>query len=87
MTFSHLFAGEALAVQHGNLALGAVDRFVDQVELDLELLALFDLRAIGIERRLHVFGLRTGSCLLGGFAVRRAPICARIARSSLMISL
>jgi hypothetical protein len=34
-------------VQHGDLALGAADRVVNQVELDLELLALLDLGTIG----------------------------------------
>jgi hypothetical protein len=50
----HLVAGEALAVQGGDLLLGAVDGVVDQVELDLELLALLDLRAISLQQRLRV---------------------------------
>ncbi|MGY4257035.1 hypothetical protein ACVI1L_004103 [Bradyrhizobium sp. USDA 4516] len=51
MTLAILLAVEALAVQHGDLALGAADRVVNQVELDLELLALFDLRTVGLEQR------------------------------------
>jgi hypothetical protein len=46
----HLLAVKALAVQDGDLALGAVDRIMDQVELDLELLALLDLCAIGFQQ-------------------------------------
>ena len=50
----HFVAVEALAVQHRDFALGAVDGVVDQVELDLQLLALFDLGAVGFE---HAPGL------------------------------
>src|SRR6185437_10551182 len=53
----HLVAVKALAVQDGDLALGAVDRVVDQVELDLELFALLDLGAIGFEQRACLCGL------------------------------
>jgi hypothetical protein len=35
-------------MQHRDFALGAVDGVMDQVELDLELLALFDLGAVGL---------------------------------------
>ena len=48
----HFLAVKALAVQHGDFALGAADGVVDQVELDLELFALFDLGAIGFQQRL-----------------------------------
>ena len=48
----HFLAVEALAVQHRDFPLGAADRVVNQVELDLELLALLDLGAIGFEQRM-----------------------------------
>ena len=47
----HLLAIEALAVQHRDLALGAVDRVVNEIELDLELFALLDLGAVGFDHR------------------------------------
>ncbi len=72
----HLVAAEALAVQHRDLALGAVDGFVDQVELDLQLFALLNLRAIGIERRLHIFHLYWGRLRDRFAAVRRRHLCA-----------
>ena len=49
----HFLAVEALAVQDCDFALGAVDGVVNQVELDLELLALLDLGAIGFQQRLR----------------------------------
>ena len=48
----HFLAVEALAVQHRDFPLGAVDGVVDQVEFDLELLALLDLGAIGFQQRM-----------------------------------
>ena len=48
----HFLAVETLAVQHRDFALGAGDGVVDQVEFDLELLALLDLGAIGFQQRL-----------------------------------
>ncbi len=41
----HFLAIEALAVQDRDLLLGLVDGVVNQIEFDLELFALFDLRA------------------------------------------
>ena len=46
----HFLAVEALAVQHRDFPLGAADGVVDQVDFDLELLALLDLGAIGLEQ-------------------------------------
>jgi hypothetical protein len=65
----HFIAVETLAVQHRDLALGAIDGVVDQVKLDLELLALFDLGAVGLEQglRLRHFAI---DCFFGRF--RRA---------------
>ena len=48
----HFLAVEALAVQHRDFPLGAVDGVVNQVELDLEFFALLDLGAIGFQQRL-----------------------------------
>ena len=48
----HFIAVEALAVQHRDFPLGAVDGVVNQIELDLELFALLDLGAIGLEQRM-----------------------------------
>ena len=48
----HFLAVEALAVQHRDFPLGAADGVVDQVEFDLEFLALLDLGAVGFEQRL-----------------------------------
>ena len=67
----HLLAVKALAVQDGDLALGAVDGVVDQVELDLELLALLDLGAIGFQQRVR----------LGDFACDRSCRGSRPSRS------
>ena len=86
----HLLAVEALAVQHRDLALGAADRVMDQVELDLELLALLDLGAIGFQQRLRFRDLAVDRAFesLGrrALAAAGAAIWARIARSSAMIS-
>ena len=48
----HLVAAEALAVEDGDFLLGAVDGVVNEIELDLQLLALFDLCAIASEQLL-----------------------------------
>ena len=48
----HFLAVEALAVQDRDFALGAVDGVVNEVELDLEFLALLDLGAIGFQQRM-----------------------------------
>jgi len=59
-------------VQHRDLALGAVDGVVDQVELDLEFFALLDLGAVGLEQRMRFRDLaRDGG--FRGFLHRRAP--------------
>ncbi|MET3160923.1 hypothetical protein ABIF34_007948 [Bradyrhizobium japonicum] len=62
----HLAAVEALAVQRRNFALGAVDGVVDEVELDLQLLALLDLRPVGVEH-----GARLGKLMGRGSVDRR----------------
>ena len=85
----HFLAVKAGAVQGCDFALGAVDRVVNQVELDLELRALLDLGAIGFQQRLGICGLARD--IRGDEPHRRAAwpkpaICARIARSSDMIS-
>jgi hypothetical protein len=67
-------------MQHRDLALGAVDGIVDQVELDLELFALLDLGAVGFQKRMRFRDLARSALLEG------LPIWARIARSSDMIS-
>ena len=59
----HFLAVEALAVQHRDFALGAVDGVVDQVELDLELLALLDLGAIGFQQRMRFGNLARDAAL------------------------
>src|SRR5581483_12437516 len=48
----HLLAIEARAVQYGNFALGAGDGVMNQVEFDLEFLALLNLGPIGFEQRI-----------------------------------
>ncbi len=49
----HFLAVKALAVQNVAISrLGAVDRVVNEIEFDLELLALFDLGAVGFQQRL-----------------------------------
>src|SRR5262249_17496701 len=48
----HFFAAEALAVQDRDLLLGPIDRIMDQVELDFQLLALLDLGTIAFQKRL-----------------------------------
>ena len=58
----HFLAAEALAVQHGDFALGAVDGVVDQIEFDLELLALLDLGPIGFEHRVGVGDFAVDRC-------------------------
>ena len=86
----HFLAVKALAVQRRDFALGAVDGVVDQVELDLELLALFDLGAIGFQQRVGLGDLaRDDPPVSVAAALRVGPapaIWARIARSSAMIS-
>ena len=52
VNLGHFLAVETLAVQNRDFPLGAADGVVDQVEFDLELLALLDLGAIGFEQRL-----------------------------------
>ena len=66
-------AVEAAAVQQRDFLLGLADRVVDQVELNLEFFALFDLRAIGLNHCGHIFSCAAdGRSLLarrtGGFA-------------------
>jgi hypothetical protein len=39
-------------VKHGDFLLGAVDGIVNEIEFDLQLLALFDLRALASEQLL-----------------------------------
>ena len=89
----HFLAVEALAVQHRDFALGAVDRVVDQVELDLELLALLDLCAIGFQHRPGFGDFAVDRCSDALSAHHRSvagggkrAIWARMARSSFMIS-
>ena len=53
----HFLAVETLAMQHRDFPLGAVDGIGNQVKLDLELLALFDLGAIGFKQRVGRGGL------------------------------
>jgi len=48
-----------------DLALGAADRVVDQVELDLELLALLDLGAVGFQHRLGLGDLAQSRWIAG----------------------
>ena len=85
----HFIAVEALAVQHRDFTLGAVDGIVNQIELDLELFALLDLGAIGLQQRLRT---RRSAALAGSAAAPAAApwpgaaIWARMARSSFMIS-
>src|SRR3954454_7777683 len=62
----HFAAVEALAMQCRDLALGAVDGVVDEVELDLQLLALLDLRPVSIEH-----GTGFGELVGGGGVDRR----------------
>ena len=84
----HFLAVEALAVQHRDFTLGAGDGIVDQVEFDLQFLALLDLRAVGFEQRMGSATSRDTDSPIVLFAAlgRGAAIWARIARSSLMIS-
>ena len=58
----HFLAAEALAVQHRDFPLGAVDGVVDQIEFDLELLALLDLGPIGLEHRMGVGDFAVDRC-------------------------
>ena len=46
----HFLAVEALAMQNGNFALGSGNGIIDQVEFDLQLLALLDLGPIGFKQ-------------------------------------
>ena len=48
----HFIAAEALAVKDGDFLLGAGDGVVNKIEFDLQLFALFDLRAIAAEQLL-----------------------------------
>ena len=84
----HFAAVEAFAVQGGDFALGAVDGVVNEVELDLELFALFDLGAIGFQQRLGFGNLARDLASATRHRAWPAPaaIWARIERSSLMIS-
>ena len=74
----HFIAVEALAVQDRDFPLGAVDGIVNQVEFDLELLALLDLGAIGFEHRMRIGDLAADR--LG--RLRLAPRCCGPARPS-----
>jgi hypothetical protein len=61
-------------VQHRDFALGAVDGVVNEVEFDLELFALFDLRAVGFKQRLglgNLFRHRVADAFHGGAAALR----------------
>src|ERR1700677_1537337 len=70
----HFLAVETVAVQNRDFALGTADRIIDEIEFDLELLALLDLGAIGFEQHLGFSSLARqrladGSCchaLAGG---------------------
>src|SRR5258705_12020629 len=50
----HFVAVKTLAVQNRDLPLGAVDGVVNEIEFDLEFLALLDLGAIGFKQRLRI---------------------------------
>ena len=84
----HFLAVETLAVQHRDFALGAADGVVNEVEFDLEFLALLDLGAIGFEQRMGLGDSRaTDAPMVSVAAPRTVPaIWARMARSSVMIS-
>ena len=84
----HFLAVEALAVQDRDFPLGAADGIVNQVEFDLELLALLDLGAIGFKQRMRFGDLAVDRRADGlRSALLPAPaIWARMARSSAMIS-
>ena len=73
----HFLAAEALAVQHSDFPLGAVDGVIDQIEFDLEFLALLDLGPIGLEHRVGVGGLAVDRCPdLPGDPARRGHLAA-----------
>ena len=71
----HFLAVEALAVQHRDFPLGAADGVVNQVEFDLELLALLDLGAIGFEQRMGFGGLRATIDVADGLRCRAVAGC------------
>src|SRR5262249_16005738 len=87
----HLWALEAGHVHGRKLALGLADRFVDDVELLLELLRFGDLRLVGLEHPLgHFLGRRRDGAQRAdlaqqlGMTERRLPIrppCRRHAAS------
>ena len=62
-------------MQRCDFALGAIDGVVDEVELDLQLLALLDLRSVGVEH-----GTRFGE-LVSRRGVDRRHGCAAGQRS------
>src|SRR5665213_2020785 len=65
----HFLAIETVAVQNRDFPLGAAYGIVNEVEFDLELFALLDLRAIGFDQRTGFGGLahdRRAGCLRSG---------------------
>jgi hypothetical protein len=76
-------------VQHRDFALGAADGVVDQVQFDLELLALLDLGAIGFQQRPGFGDLACYRCPVvspaaARWAVALAAICARMERLAMI---
>ena len=66
-------------MQDGDLALGAVDGVVNEIELDFQLRALLDLGAVGFQQRVGIGGLardiRGDSRTVAGVAEAR-HLCA-----------
>jgi hypothetical protein len=63
----HFLAVETVAVQNRDFALGAADGIINEIEFDLEFLALLDLGAIGLQQRMGFSSLARhrladGSC-------------------------
>jgi hypothetical protein len=52
-------------MQNRDFLLGAIDGVVDQIEFGLELFALFDLRAIGLQQHLRFGDLAAGGPVIG----------------------
>ena len=73
----HFLAVKTLAVQHRDFPLGAADGVVNEVELDLELLALLDLGAIGVQQRLG-FGNLARDLRFGGPGRSGAAACGHL---------
>ena len=76
----HFLAVKAGAVQGCDFALGAVDRVMNEVEFDLQLLALLDLGAVGFQQSLGVGNLAVDFSVNGrgrgiGCGARRADGC------------